>query len=81
MPVAVLRAKVKDLPLTFRLDDSLAMAPTMKLSGQKEVVVAARVSKSGNAIAQPGDLAGQSAPVAPGAHDLSIVIGDVVRKP
>ncbi len=56
----------------------MAMAPTMKLSDQKQVVVTARVSKSGNAIPQPGDLDGRSAPVAPGTRDLSIVIGDVV---
>ncbi len=78
MPVAAMRAKVSDLPLAFRLDDRMAMAPTMKLSDMKDVVVVARVSKSGNAMSQPGDLAGESAPIAPGTHDLSIVIGDVV---
>ena len=78
MPLAVFRATVKDLPLRFRLDDSMAMTPTMKISDMKQVIVAARVSKSGNAISQPGDLAGESAPVAPGTNDLAIVVSKVV---
>ena len=78
MPLAILRARVADLPLTFTLDDSSAMSPAARLSGANSVVVAARVSKSGNAMAQPGDLAGESAPVAPGASGLSIRIDRVV---
>ena len=78
MPLAVFRATVKDLPLRFSLDDSMAMTPTMKISDMKQVVVAARVSKSGNAISQAGDLSGESTPVAPGTGDLSIVIDRVV---
>jgi cytochrome c-type biogenesis protein CcmH len=78
MPLAVFRATVKDLPLHFRLDDSMAMTQTMKISDMKQVIVAARISKSGNAITQPGDLAGESQPVAPGTNDLAIVIGKVV---
>jgi cytochrome c-type biogenesis protein CcmH len=75
MPLAVFRATVKDLPLRFKLDDSMAMTPTMKISDMKQVIVAARVSKSGNAITQPGDLSGEVGPVAPGSKDLAIVIG------
>jgi cytochrome c-type biogenesis protein CcmH len=78
MPLAVFRATVKDLPLRFRLDDSMAMTPTMKISDMKLVVVAARISKSGNALSRPGDLLGQTGPVAPGTHDLAIEIKDVV---
>jgi cytochrome c-type biogenesis protein CcmH len=74
MPLAVMRAKAADLPLHFKLDDSMAMAPTMKLSGQQQVVVTARVSKSGNAITQSGDLVGDSAPIAPGTAGLAITI-------
>jgi cytochrome c-type biogenesis protein CcmH len=78
MPLAVFRAAVKDLPLRFKLDDTMAMTPTMKISSMKQVIVAARISKSGNAITQPGDLSGETGPVAPGTKDLSIVIGRVV---
>ena len=78
MPLAVFRATVKDLPLRFRLDDSMAMTPTMKISDMKQVIVATRISKSGNAITQPGDLSGESALVAPGTANLAIVVSKVV---
>ena len=78
MPLAVFKATVKDLPLRFRLDDTMAMTPTMKISNMQQVIVAARISKSGNAITQPGDLAGETGLVAPGTKDLNIVIGRVV---
>jgi cytochrome c-type biogenesis protein CcmH len=55
----------------------MAMAGT-KLSTASEVVVEARVSRGGNALAQPGDLFGRSAPVKPGATGLRIVIDQVV---
>jgi cytochrome c-type biogenesis protein CcmH len=74
MPLAVLRKQVKDLPLDFTLDDSMAMAPNLKLSGFAEVVVGARVSRSGNATPQSGDLQGVSKPVKVGATGLAIVI-------
>jgi cytochrome c-type biogenesis protein CcmH len=81
MPLAVQRAQVKDLPLAFRLDDSMAMAPGMTLSSAAQLTVGARISKSGTAIAQPGDLAGETTPVKPGASNVAIRIGTVVPKP
>lgn len=56
MPLAVQRIPGASLPITVTLDDSMAMTPTMKLSQFDRYVVTARLSKSGGAQAQPGDL-------------------------
>jgi cytochrome c-type biogenesis protein CcmH len=79
MPLAILRKQVKDLPLTFTLDDSMAMNPAMRLSTASQVIVGARISKSGNAIAQPGDLQGFTKAVAVGASGLKIEIAEEVK--
>jgi cytochrome c-type biogenesis protein CcmH len=74
MPLAIMRKQVKDLPATFTLEDGMAMSPALKLSNFADVVIGARVSKSGNAIAQSGDLEGLSAPVKVGASNVGVVI-------
>ena len=79
MPLAVERTKVGTFPHAFRLDDSMGMAPGAMLSRAGDVIVEARISKSGNATPSPGDLEGKSAVVKPGAHDVAIAIDDVVR--
>jgi len=79
IPLAVARVRVRDLPYRFVLDDSMAMTPAMKLSAFPKVVVAARVSKSGTATAQPGDLQGASAPVANDDSAVTVVIDSLVR--
>ena len=78
MPLAVLRLKVRDLPAKFHLDDSLAMSPAAKLSNFPSVVIGARVSKSANAVPQPGDLQGTSKPVKVGAAGVAVLIDQVV---
>lgn len=78
MPLAVVRAPASRLPMDFSLDDSQAMAPNMKLSGAESVRIEARISRSGNAIPQSGDLVGTSAVVKPGAHGVKIVVDKVV---
>lgn len=78
MPLAVLRAQVKDLPLSFTLDERHAMAAGAGLASARQVVVSARVSRSGQAAPQAGDLEGQSAPVPVGAQGLRIEIQRVV---
>ena len=77
MPLAILKRKASELPITFTLDDSTAMADELKLSKFELVVVGARVSKSGNALPQSGDLVGQSAPVKAGGGKLMLVIDSV----
>ncbi|MBI1175336.1 MAG: c-type cytochrome biogenesis protein CcmI [Sideroxydans sp.] len=79
MPLAVIRKQVRDLPYKFTLDDSMAMAPQMKLSNFDNVLVIARVSKSGNAMPQSGDLQGMSAPLKPGKTGLKISIDQEVK--
>jgi cytochrome c-type biogenesis protein CcmH len=79
LPLAVLRVQVKDLPVKFTLDDTMSMAPGARLSSHKTVVVAARVSRSGQAIAQPGDLMGTVGQVSVGATGVKVLIGEVMR--
>jgi cytochrome c-type biogenesis protein CcmH len=79
MPLAIERRKVSDLPLDFRLDDSMAMSPALRLSTVQQVVIGARVSKSGNAIAAAGDWEVTSAPVAVGTQGLRLEIDKPVR--
>jgi len=79
MPLAILRASAGDLPKAFTLDDSMAMSPAMKLSDFPQVVVSARVSKSGAAMPQSGDLTATIGPVAPGAKGLKLTIDTVVQ--
>jgi cytochrome c-type biogenesis protein CcmH len=55
-PAAVLRMPVKSWPVNFSLDDSLSMMPTRKLSMFKSVNVQARLSRSGQALPQAGDI-------------------------
>ena len=74
MPLAVLKKQVKDLPSAFTLDDSMAMAPNFALSKFSTIIVGARVSKSGNATPQSGDLEGTSSTVAIGATGVAVVI-------
>jgi len=80
MPVAAVRKRVDELPVTVTLNDSRAMMPSRTLSQQKEVVVGARISKSGRPMAQSGDLQGLSDPVAvDGDRSLSITIDSRVE--
>jgi cytochrome c-type biogenesis protein CcmH len=78
MPLAVLRGSARELPLQFSLDDTMAMAPSSRLSLAEKVRIEARVSRSGNATPQPGDLVGMSGVVKPGARGVRIVVDKVL---
>ena len=77
LPLAVQRIQVSALPFSFKLDDSMAMSPEAKISGASEVRIEARVSRSGNATPQSGDLIGASATVKPGADKVEVLIDQV----
>lgn len=78
-PLAVIRARVKDLPLDFTLDDGMAMSQQLKLSGFDKIVLIARISKSSDARAQPGDLQGTSAILKSGSTGVVLNIDSVVK--
>ena len=78
MPLAVLRVAATAGPVPFALDDSLAMAPELRLSMHEQVVVEARISRTGQAMPQSGDLQGTSGPVASNSAQLQIRIDSMV---
>jgi len=82
MPLAVLRRTLADpradLRLDFQLDDSMAMTPELRLSGFERVTLLARISRSGSATPQSGDLVGELGEVKPGARGLRVAIDRVV---
>jgi len=78
MPLAIFKTTVSQLPFNFTLDDSTAMAPDRKLSAAVEVMVKVRVTKSGNAMPQSGDLSGSLGPVKVGAKGLKLEIKDQI---
>jgi cytochrome c-type biogenesis protein CcmH len=78
IPLAILRGGAGELPKSFELDDSMGMTPAARLSTTASVVVEARITKTGDAVARSGDLLGSSKPVAPGAKGIAVVIDKVV---
>ena len=79
MPLAAVKQEVSDLPMTVTLDDSMAMIPTQKISNFSHVLVSARISKSGNAMPQPGDLIAESRSVSVGQQEtIDLLIKDKI---
>jgi len=79
MPLAILRLSADKLPLAFQLDDGQAMLPELRLSNVGEVALMARISHTGAATPQPGDLEGTLRPVSVGATNLELVVDQVER--
>ena len=79
MPVAIVRTTADKLPYDFVLDDSTAMNPSVKLSDMAEVTVRVRISKSGQAMAQPGDLGVSLTPVKPGSKGLNLMVREALQ--
>ena len=77
MPVAVLKARVPELPLAFSLDDSLAMSPDHAMSKFKEIVIEARISKIGMATPQSGDLLSAPQTVKVGAAGVRLMVDQI----
>lgn len=79
MPLAILKLRVADLPTDFELNESMAMAPGMSIAAFSDLVIGARVSKSGSATPAAGDWESVPLPVSPGASGLRLVIGQQRR--
>lgn len=77
-PLAAARVAMGSFPIAFRLDDTMVMNPANTLANHSEVVLLARISASGNPIAQPGDLEGRLVGVGVGSMDVQLVIDRVV---
>lgn len=77
IPVAVMRVPATSFPLAFTLDDSLAMSPQARISAVPEVEIEARVSKTGQAAAQPGDMLSPVRTVKVGAKGVSLRVDNV----
>lgn len=78
VPVAVLRLRAADLPVAFLLDDRLAMSPLHRLSAHESVVIEARVSRTGSAQRQPGDLLSAPQPARHGQRGVALTIEKAV---
>lgn len=78
VPLAVVKLRADALPYQFALDDSQAMAPGMNISSAQAVRIEARISRTGDVKAQPGDLVGTSDVVKPGARGVKVLVDKVV---
>jgi cytochrome c-type biogenesis protein CcmH len=76
MPLAVLRVPA-GLPQNFTLDDSLALSPDRSLAQYPELQIEARISHSGQAMPQPGDLFGPAQTVKLGASKVVLKVDQV----
>jgi cytochrome c-type biogenesis protein CcmH len=81
MPFAVVRRPASGFPRTVRLDDAVSMNPALPLSAAAEIEVVVRLSRSGTAMAHPGDWEWQSEPLTPGAKGQAVQLSAVLAPP
>jgi len=77
MPVAVLRTPAAEFPMNFVLNDALAMNPNAPLSKQSEVTLEVRISKTGMAKQEAGDLISAVQTVQVGASNVQLIVNQV----
>jgi cytochrome c-type biogenesis protein CcmH len=77
MPVAVLKTSVTAFPINFVLNDALAMSPNALISQLPEVSVEVRISKTGMAMPEPGDLISTPQTIKVGTTNARLVIGQI----
>lgn len=74
MPRAISVKKARDLPASFLLTDGMGARPDLKISNVPQLIISARITKSGKAMPESGDLQGFSQTVKPGDNNINIVI-------
>jgi len=74
MPIAILKTKTTAFPMSFELNDDLAMSADRKLSQFSQVLIHVRISKTGQAIPDPLDLGLTTGPITLGAQNLQLKI-------
>jgi cytochrome c-type biogenesis protein CcmH len=77
MPVAVLRVPAAQFPINFVLNDSMAMNPSAPLSGLNEVSVEVRISKTGMAKPEAGDLISTAKTIKVGSENNRLLVDQV----
>lgn len=78
MPLAAARKQVRDLPIVITLDDTMGMMPEMKMSDHEQLIVGARISKTGQPIAASGDIFAEQGPVKSGDM-VVLTINQIVK--
>ena len=77
MPVAVLKIPVAQFPMSFVLNDALAMNPNAPLSKLTEVSIEVRISKTGMAKPETGDLISAAKTIKVGAENVRLLVDQV----
>jgi cytochrome c-type biogenesis protein CcmH len=77
MPVAVLKVPATEFPMNFALTDALAMNPSAPISKLSEVAIEVRISKTGMAKAEAGDLISAVQTVKVGSNQVKLLIDQV----